>query len=208
MDYSHGSEIEWGLIKPFRLAGLIYTEGGGVDDIADEIPELDPSKLSELSDDAIETLLEYIESRGDLSPSLKEKIRAYIIENGSHKSTDLTDEIQKAVDSTLGFTWKSQSVTVDSEKVQHWRTTDIKIKIKKVFFPSDSDTQITHTISVTEPVDEVATENYTTWETNIEGDNSWRIGITALQQKADLAEKLKQILTDQGLKLGAPPKLV
>jgi len=95
---------------------LIYTEGGGVDDIADEIPELDPSKLSELSDDAIETLLEYIESRGDLSPSLKEKIRAYIIENGSHKSTDLTDEIQKAVDSTLGFTWKSQSVTVDSEK--------------------------------------------------------------------------------------------
>jgi len=21
MDYSHGSEIEWGLIKPFRLAG-------------------------------------------------------------------------------------------------------------------------------------------------------------------------------------------
>jgi len=61
-------------------------------------------------------------------------------------------------------------------------------KIKKVFFPSDSDTQITHTISVTEPVDEVATENYTTWETNIEGDNSWRIGITALQQKADLAE--------------------
>ncbi|WP_253739013.1 hypothetical protein [Halohasta salina] len=215
MDYGHESEIEWGLIKPFRLAGLIYTENGGVDDIGDDIPELDPTKLSTLSAEAIEKLLEYIDSRGDLSPSIKKKIKSYVREHGTHESTGLADEIHDTASKVLDgigdrFNRNSIDVSVDSKTVQQWRITDIEMRIEKtVSFPSPTVLpEIIHTISIIEPTDGRNTENYTTWETEIDGDYSWDVGIEALEQKAALAEELKELLTEQGLKLGGPPKLV
>ena len=215
MDYGHESEIEWGLIKPFRLAGLIYTEGGGVDDINDDIPELDPSKLSSLSVEALNELLEYIESRTDLSPTVKEKIKSYIREHGSHKSTELADEIRETVDTVLDHTdrqpsWNTQEVAVDSKIAQQWKITDIEIRtVRKTFIPTPTGPpEIAHRISVIEPTDDRDTENYTTWETGIKGGNSWDLSIIALEQKAALAKTLKERLTELGLKLGAPPELV
>lgn len=215
MDYGHESEIEWGLIKLFRLAGLIYTEGEGVDDIDDDIPELDPSKLSSLSAEALEELLEYIESRTDLSQTVKEKIKSYIREHGSHKSTELADEIQETANRVLNdiddrFNMNSIDVSVESKTAQQWRITDIEIRIEKTkLFPQPTVLpEIIHTVSVVEHTDGLTAENYTTWKTEINGENTWDVGIEALKQKVGLATELKETLTEQGLELGSPPKLV
>jgi len=213
MGYSHESEIPWGLIKPFRLAGLIYTERGGVDDIDKDIPELDPSKLSTLSVEAIETLLEYFETRGDLSASVKDKIRAYILTHRGSTSSDLADEIRSVVNSTLrqvnGLSmWTVDEVAIDSKKDHVSKTTEIKIRIKQGLFSIATLPEFVHTISITELSEVGEAENYTTWKTDVEGDYSWDVGIEILQQKASLAEDLKETLTEHGFKLGKPPKLV
>ncbi len=79
LEYRDEDDLPWGIINPLRSAGLIYTNTQGVDH-HDDAPDLDPSKLPELTEAEVQKLLDYLESRKDISSEiyaqLKEKIES------------------------------------------------------------------------------------------------------------------------------------
>lgn len=86
LDYRDEDDLPWGIINPLRSAGLIYTDSQGVNHNQDDAPDLDPTELPELTESEIQRLIEYFESRDDISEGvcdqLKEKIKSndYLLE--------------------------------------------------------------------------------------------------------------------------------
>lgn len=209
LGYHHESEIEWSLVKSFRLAGLIYTEGSGVDDDIDEdIPELDPSKLSQLSEPDIQELLDYIDSRDDLNPELKKEIRNYILDNTEEAQADIEEDLRETIKNTLiseGLNTWSFEVSVSEGIEQHWMVTDITIKLQQFTIqPTRSTTSITHAFTNMEPVDEGVDDFATRWSVESEDSISWETTLDALQQKAVLARTVVEFLQDRGHEFNNP----
>jgi hypothetical protein len=77
LDYRDEDDLPWGIINPLRSAGLIYTNSQGVDH-HDDAPNLDPTKLPELTQSEIQKLLDYLESRKDISEEIYRQIEEKI----------------------------------------------------------------------------------------------------------------------------------
>jgi hypothetical protein len=92
----------WRVINPLRAAGLIYTEGQGIEPGFDDAPELDPSELATMSAHEAEKLLSYLQSQGDVSDDVYEQLREAIEENKK-------DDIQTLVDTLISKTCSSMS---------------------------------------------------------------------------------------------------
>ncbi|MDL0118278.1 hypothetical protein PNQ29_08440 [Halobacterium salinarum] len=115
LGYEDGDDIPWGLINPFRAAGMIYTRGEGVKVDLGDAPDLDPNKLENLSESEAEELLSYLESRDDVPQRVLEKLREKI-ESGS---TGNADAFRRALDIELeaGFDFTLYYKTEDYEEI-------------------------------------------------------------------------------------------
>jgi hypothetical protein len=78
LDYGDEDQLPWGIINPLRAADLIYTNNQGVDDARENAPGLDPSKLSEMTDGEARKLMNYFESRGDISDEIYDQLQEKI----------------------------------------------------------------------------------------------------------------------------------
>ena len=227
LGYGDESEIEWGLLKPLRVAGLIYTNNSGVSDDDEGVPGLDPTKLTAMSTEEVEEILNYLKKRSGLNVAARKKIETYIEDyrtNSSDSDNDeLTSEIKYAVKSALSNGWEVSDVTVARElawnvfskvPTTQVRETTIKIYLVKnskllgVEIP-DSGSSVTHTITVVEPKNEGQTipKNSTEWKTERKGQYDWNISIEILEHKAALAKALQETLTRFGISLGTAPEL-
>jgi len=210
MGYRDESEVEWSLVRSFRMAGLVYTEGQGVDDNIDEdIPELDPTKLSDLSENGIQELMEYIDSRDDLDEETKRRIRDYILDNREDGSADFSSDLQKEVEAILETgefedDWQIDDISMSEEKVQHWLETKIEIRLREWFPMGEGQLQVVHIFTNLTPVDQGVDDYLTTWKTNARGDITWRQTLDVLQQKAVLAKRVTQLMRENGYTLDDP----
>lgn len=74
-------DLPWGIVKPLRMAEQIYTQSTGVDPLiedSEDIPALHPEKLRKARADERAAVIEFLESRSDISPSTLKKIKAYL----------------------------------------------------------------------------------------------------------------------------------
>lgn len=95
LGYGDRDDLPWGLIHPLRSADLIYTNGQGVKDELDGVPDLDPTKLEQLSSDEVEELLTYLESRKDVSEDVYNHLYEIINEETREDKEILADAISK-----------------------------------------------------------------------------------------------------------------
>jgi hypothetical protein len=109
LDYEDEDDLPWGLINPLRSAGLIYTEGEGVEADLDNAPDLDPEKLATLSAEEAEELLAYIESRKDLP----EHVLAHLQDIISDREDGIAATISTAVEERFSNTRESVAVDWD-----------------------------------------------------------------------------------------------
>ncbi|WP_049905879.1 hypothetical protein [Halorubrum californiense] len=101
LGYEHEDELPWGVVKPLRVAGLIYTNQQGVAEDNEDIPELDPSKLASMSNLEQDKLLAYLDGRGDIDDRVIENLRSQI--GGSKDDAEILtnaieDELERSVE--------------------------------------------------------------------------------------------------------------
>lgn len=100
LGYEHEDELPWGVVKPLRVAGLIYTNQQGVAEDNEDIPELDPSKLASMSNLERDKLLAYLDGRGDIDDRVIEHLRSQI--GGSKDDAEiLTDAIEDELERSV-----------------------------------------------------------------------------------------------------------
>lgn len=78
LGYESDDELPWGVVKPLRKAGLVYTNNQGVTEDDEGVPGLDPSKLASMSKQEREELIEYLDGRGDIDDEVIESLRSQI----------------------------------------------------------------------------------------------------------------------------------
>lgn len=173
LDYADGDDLPWGLINPLRSAGLVYTKGQGVDDDLEDTPDLDPSKLPELSETEVQELLSYLKSRGDIPQHvidlLKEKIHS--------ETVDSSSTIQQAVAGQ--FPTKDTHVKCIWQTDAHEEITQVEIQIK--------DDDITHTIECPDVTEWVISHPY---------DESWDGMAKAYETKPKIMRALGEVEDD------------
>jgi len=211
LGYEDGSEVEWSLVKSFRIAGLVYTNASGVSAPDEDVVGLDPSKLSELSPDAVDRLLDYIDGRNDIESAKKAEIERYIRERTGSGSIPLSSKISEAVTSALSpdatrASWRVGEVVVSESND---RTLDITIRIEPPRFDlATFDRQtVRHRISNVRPTDSSAEGEPTSWEIEVESP-SWEEVAEILRQQAALIGELRETLSEDGYDLGRPETLL
>jgi len=112
LGYRDEDDLPWGLINPFRAAGLIFTNGQGVKADLDDAPDLDPSKLDKLSASKAEELLAYFESREDIPDEVYNQLQE-IIERDEKREADILGDAISAEFPDQGthtkLIWKTES---------------------------------------------------------------------------------------------------
>jgi hypothetical protein len=131
LGYGDEDELPWGIINPLRSADLIYTNNQGVDRDREDAPDLDPSKLPELTESEVQKLLDYFSSRGDIPDhicrQLEEKIES--------STEDMLDKVGSRFHSKFPnhpthvyVTWKSDNqeeinaieIEIQDENITHY----------------------------------------------------------------------------------------
>lgn len=205
LGYSHESDIEWDLIKPFRAAGLIYTAGEGPS-VGDDAFEPDSSKLSELPDETIQAILDYLESRNDINPRIKDQIRERIFgHEGDGSATlivGLEDRISERIQQCDMRPWETKSIEVEVDQNGDDREITLSIYSRKTssdLLVSFVYPEVSHTVTVVERRDG---NNIVDWETNVDRSLSWNDTVTALEYKTKLANLLGDALSEFDISMG------
>lgn len=122
LGYEDEDNLPWGLINPFRAAGLIFTNGQGVKADLDDAPDLDPSKLESLSPSKAEELLAYFDSRKDIPEEVYNQLQEIIEDEQKPDYDILGDAIDAEFPDQVTHTkmiWKTESTefrTVDTRQ--------------------------------------------------------------------------------------------
>jgi hypothetical protein len=145
LDYEDADDLPWGIINPLRSAGLIYTNSQGVDNNQDDAPDLDPTKLPELTDSEIQELLDYFGSRGDISDEVYDKLKEKI-ESKDSLLKQIAERIHSKFPSESTYvhvTWSS-----DDHKIKEIRTElrdrDITYSVRMTGHPTVDEWEIEH----------------------------------------------------------------
>lgn len=128
MGYGDEDDLPWGIINPLRSADFIYTNNQGVNHHQEDAPNLDPSKLPELTESEIQRLLDYFDSRGDIPDHIYRQLEEKI----ESSTEDILDKVCSRFhskfpnDSTyVHVTWKSEeheaiNAIDKDEKITHY----------------------------------------------------------------------------------------
>lgn len=125
LGYEHEDELPWGIVKPLRVVGLVYTNSQGVSEDDEGVPGLDPSKLALMSVSERKELLEYLKGRGDLPSEVIDELRSQIAKERSDREI-LTDAIKEELDGP-GLLGNEVHVTISNSD---GGTTNTSITIK------------------------------------------------------------------------------
>jgi hypothetical protein len=130
LDYEDGDDLPWGLINPLRSAGLIFTNGQGVEADLEDAPDLEPSEIVNLSSEEAKKLLSYFDSRGDIPEDVYAQLRDIIEGEEKDDSELLGDAIDSEFECQKTHTkliWKTDSyeeitrieITLYGEDIKH-----------------------------------------------------------------------------------------
>ncbi len=173
LGYGDEDDLPWGIINPLRSAGLIYTNNQGVDDNQEDAPNLDPSKLPELTESEIQKLLDYLDSRGDVPDHIYRQIEEKIESSAENMLDKVCSRFHSKfpTNSTkLHVTWKSS---------KHDEINEIRIEIR--------DLKVTHYLRMRggPSVDE--------WEVKHSYDENWGGMAKAYETKPKIMRALGEI---------------
>jgi hypothetical protein len=100
LGYDSDDELPWGIVKPLRVAGLIYTNEQGVAADDEGVPGLDPDKLPTLSDTEREKLAAYLDERGDVSAAVRDRFRS-LLDTGTSDADTLAASLSQKFDTDV-----------------------------------------------------------------------------------------------------------
>jgi hypothetical protein len=181
LGYENEDELPWGLVKPLRVAGLVYTNSQGVTEDDEGIPGLDPSKLPSLSKNDREELLEYLDGRGDIDNDVLEGFRSQIADDKDDAEI-LAEAIEKRVDESVDV-----EISRSKSSNGNYGSTTIRIEIEPGFkLPSDTRV-ISHRIGAASSpgVDE--------WEVTHNFGEGWQGAAQATEAKIPIMEALDEV---------------
>lgn len=97
LGYGDEEDLPWGLINPLRSAGLVYTQGQGTVQEPADAPELDPSKLPQISEDELQELFTFLKTRDDISEEIFNRLKSKI----ETDKTTILKKLEDAVDAQI-----------------------------------------------------------------------------------------------------------
>lgn len=181
LGYEDEDELPWGVVKPLRVAGLIYTNQQGVTEADEDIPGLDPSKLPSMSKREREELLEYLDGRGDIDHDVVEGLRSQIGEDKDDAEM-LADAIEECLE-------KSVEVEISGSKGGNGGSgnTTINVEVEPISSLFSDKKSISHRIQAagSSGVDE--------WEVTHGFSDGWEGAAKATETKIPIMEALDQV---------------
>jgi hypothetical protein len=173
LGYGDEDDLPWGIINPLRSAGLIYTNNQGVDSLQEDAPDLDPSKLPELTENEIQKLLDYFDSRGDIPDHIYRQLE----EKVESSTENMLDKVCSRFHSK--FPNNSTKLHVTWKSGEHKEINKIRIEIK--------DLKITHYLRMYggPSIDE--------WEVEHSYDESWEGMAKAYETRPEIMRALGEI---------------
>lgn len=130
LGYEDGNELPWGIVKPLCAAGLVYTNSQGVEDVAGDVPDLDPTRLPELSETEAKQLLSYLEQRSDIPDHVLHQLRSTITTEASATSDSsdmyLSDLLETSADDA---SWIEESEDAIATAVHNEIGSDVSVDV-------------------------------------------------------------------------------
>jgi len=141
LGYEDEDELPWGVVKPLRVAGLVYTNGQGVTEDDEGIPGLDPSKLPSMSKKEREELLEYLDERGDIDDEIIRLLHSQIGDDKDDAEI-LADSIEDRIDESVEV-----EISRSSPQTKGHERTTITVEIEPLLALFNDHHETVHKIS-------------------------------------------------------------
>jgi hypothetical protein len=130
LGYADGDELPWGIVKPLRAAGLVYTHNQGVDDESEDVPALDPTRVPELSKTEAAQLLSYLEQRSDIPVHVLEQLRSKTTTEASPTSDSSNLSLRDLLErNTADTSWVEESEDAIADAIHTEIGTDVSVEI-------------------------------------------------------------------------------
>lgn len=179
LGYEHEDELPWGVVKPLRVAGLIYTNQQGVTEDNEDIPELDPSKLASLSSHERDKLLAYLDGRGDIDDDVIEHLRSQIGED-----KDDAKILADAIEEKLGRSVKIEIARSEGNNRQYGNTT-INIEVEPLAF--------TNEVEISHRIDASSSPGVDEWEVTHGFGEGWESTAKAAETKIPIMKAFAEV---------------